>query len=457
MALTKIIENINAFAWGLPMMVLLAGTGLFLSFKLSFMPQRNIGYGLKMLWHGRHVKADEQGDISPFNALMTAMSATIGTGNIAGVATAIFFGGPGALFWMWLVALVGMATKYCEAVLAVRFRQVDSKGHYVGGPMYYIRYGLGNRWRWLAVTFAVFGMLAGFGIGNTVQSNSVANVMQATFYIPSWVSGFTMTVLAGLVLIGGIQRIGHLAGRIVPLMAALYVGGSLLIIALNISKVPATFSLVFAHAFTPISASGGFAGATVWAALQFGVARGIFSNEAGLGSAPIAHASAKVDNPLRQGMIAMLGTFIDTLVICTMTGLVILLTGSWQSGMNSAALSAHAFELALGPVGSYIVSIGISLFAFTTLIGWSFYSEKCAQYLFGDWVITPFRLVWLAIIPIGTLPNIDLGSIWLLADTLNAFMAIPNLIALLLLSPVVLQLTRRYFRQGVGILPKPFA
>src|SRR5690625_3921941 len=266
MALTKIIENINGFAWGLPMMVLLAGTGLFLSFKLSFMPQRNIGYGLKMLWHGRHVKADEQGDISPFNALMTAMSATIGTGNIAGVATAIFFGGPGALFWMWLVALVGMATKYCEAVLAVRFRQVDSKGHYVGGPMYYIRNGLGKNWKWLGVLFAIFGMFAGFGIGNTVQSNSVADVMQSTFSIPPLVSGAVITVLVALVLVGGIQRIGDVAGRLVPFMAFLYVGGGVVAILINIDQVPAAVSLIVSHAFTPISATGGFLGATVWAA-----------------------------------------------------------------------------------------------------------------------------------------------------------------------------------------------
>lgn len=439
----EFINQINAIVWGPPMLLLLAGTGLFLSLGLRFIPQRNLGYGFKMLWKGR--KSTEKGDISPFNALMTALSATIGTGNIAGVATAIYFGGPGAMFWMWVIALVGMATKFSEAVLAVHFREVDEKGRYVGGPMYYIKNGLGQNWKWLGVVFAVFGTLAGFGIGNTIQSHSVAEALHSTFNIPSIATGAVITVLAALILVGGIKRIGEVAGKLVPLMAAFYVGGGLVVLALNLEHIPSAFSLIFYHAFNPAAAGGGFLGATVWAAMRYGIARGIFSNEAGLGSSPIAHATARTDNPIRQGTVAMLGTFLDTIVVCSITGLVIIVTGAWQSGENGASLSAHAFAQSLGVVGQYIVSIGISIFAFTTIIGWSFYSERCAQFLFGARAILPFRLLWILVIPVGTLPGIDLGSLWLVADTLNAMMALPNLVALLLLSPVVFRLTRHYF------------
>ncbi len=439
----RFIEQMNAVAWGPWMLMLLAGTGLFLTIGLRFIPQRKLFYGFKMLWQGR--SSTEKGDISPFNALMTALSATIGTGNIAGVATAIFYGGPGAIFWMWLIALIGMATKFSEATLAVHFREVDAKGHYVGGPMYYIRNGLGKNWKWLGVIFAVFGMLAGFGIGNSIQANSVADVMSSAFNVPPLVSGFTIAVLVGLVLLGGIKRIGEVAGKLVPMMAVFYVGGGLLVLGLHIDRIPEAISLILYHAFNPTAAAGGFAGATVWAAIRFGVARGIFSNEAGLGSAPIAHATAQTDNPIRQGTVAMLGTFLDTIVVCTITALVIMVTGAWQSGENGATLSAHAFSQGLGVTGQYIVSIGVALFAFTTIIGWSFYSEKCAQFLFGEKSNLPFRLIWVVVIPLGTWPGIDLGSLWLVADTLNALMAIPNLIALLLLSPVVFKLTKTYF------------
>ena len=442
----KIIEwinAINAIAWGPLMLLLLAGTGVFLTLGLRFIPQRKLGYGFKMLWQGR--SSTEKGDISPFNALMTALSATIGTGNIAGVATAIFYGGPGAIFWMWLIALIGMATKFCEATLAVHFREVDANGHYVGGPMYYIRNGLGANWKWLGVIFAVFGMLAGFGIGNSIQAHSVADVMQSAFSVPPLLTGVIIALLVGMVLLGGIKRIGEVAGKLVPLMAVFYVGGGLLVLALHIDRIPQAISLIFYHAFNPTAAAGGFAGATVWAAIRFGVARGIFSNEAGLGSAPIAHATAQTDSPIRQGTVAMLGTFLDTIVVCTITALVIVVTGAWQSGENGATLSAHAFSQGLGPAGRYIVSIGVALFAFTTIIGWSFYSEKCAQFLFGERSNFPFRLIWVVVIPIGTWPGIDLGSLWLVADTLNALMAIPNLIALLLLSPVVFKLAKIYF------------
>ncbi|HHU93611.1 MAG TPA: sodium:alanine symporter family protein [Alcaligenaceae bacterium] len=440
-----IIKAINGVAWGPYMLLLLAGTGLFLTIGLRFLPQRKLRYGFQMLWQGRSSK--ESGDISPFNALMTALSATIGTGNIAGVATAIFYGGPGAIFWMWLIAFIGMATKFSEATLAVHFREVDAKGHYVGGPMYYIRNGLGKNWKWLGVVFAVFGMLAGFGIGNSIQANSVADVMQSTFSIPPLVSGFTIAVLVGLVLLGGIKRIGEVAGKLVPTMAVLYVVGGLSILILNIGRIPEAFALILYHAFNPTAAAGGFLGATVWAAIQFGVARGIFSNEAGLGSAPIAHATAQTNSPIRQGTVAMLGTFLDTIVVCTITALVIVITGAWQSGENGASLSAYAFSQGLGTAGQYIVSLGVALFAFTTIIGWSFYSEKCAQFLFGAKSNLPFRFVWVLVIPLGTWPGLDLGSLWLVADTLNALMAIPNLIALLLLSPVVFKLAKKHFEE----------
>lgn len=445
-SLIQFIEWVNGIAWGPPMLLLLAGTGIFLTFGLGFIPQRKLGYGFKMLWKGR--SSTEAGDISPFNALMTALSATIGTGNIAGVATAIFYGGPGAVFWMWVIALIGMATKFSEATLAVHYREVDAHGHYVGGPMYYIKNGLGKNWRWLGVVFAIFGMFAGFGIGNSIQANSVSDVMHTVFNIPPLASGILIAVLVGLVLLGGIKRIGEVAGRLVPLMAVFYVGGGLIVILLNIERVPDAISLILYHAFNPASAAGGFAGATVWAAIRFGVARGIFSNEAGLGSAPIAHATAQTDSPIRQGTVAMLGTFLDTIVVCTITALVIVITGVWDSGANGASLSAQAFSKDLGNIGSYIVSIGIALFAFTTIIGWSFYSEKCAQFLFGEKSNMPFRLIWVLVIPIGTLPGMDLGSLWLVADTLNALMAIPNLIALLLLSPVVFKLTKDYFAKN---------
>ena len=439
--ITDLISQINSLVWGPAMLVLILGTGLFLMVGLRLMPIRRLGYGFRMLWQGR--KGEGEGDISPFNALMTSLSATIGTGNIAGVATAIFLGGPGALFWMWCTALVGMATKYAEAVLAVKFRETDAKGNHIGGPMFYIRNGLKSHWAWLGTTFAIFGALAGFGIGNTVQANSVADALNAKIGIPHLVTGLCMAGLAALVLIGGIRRIAEVAGKLVPFMAITYVLAGLVVLALNADQIPTAIELILKHAFTPIAATGGFAGAAVWAAIRFGVARGIFSNEAGLGSAPIAHAAATTTSPVRQGSIAMLGTFIDTIIICTITGLVIVVSGAWTGEENGAALTAAAFESSLPGVGGHIVTFGITLFAFTTLLGWSFYGEKCVEYLFGVRSITPFRTLWIIAIPIGA--TAQLNFIWLLADTLNALMALPNLVALILLSPLVFKLTRDYF------------
>lgn len=436
----SVIATINAWAWGVPMQVLLLGTGIFLSLGLGFLTVRRLGSAFGLLFRG--MKGSGDGDIPPFRALMTSLSATIGTGNIAGVATAITLGGPGALFWMWLTALFGMATKYAEAVLAVKYREQDDKGGYSGGPMYYIRNGLGPRFGFLAAAFALFGSVAGFGLANTVQSNSVAQVLTDQFAVPSAVTGVILMLFVGAVILGGIQRIAATASAVVPVMAITYVVMSLTVIVLNVERIPGVISVIIDSAFNGASAAGGFAGATVWAAIRFGVARGIFSNEAGLGSAPIAHAAARTNEPVEQGLVAMLGTFIDTLVICTMTGLVILLTGVLESGVSGASLTAAAFGTAL-PGGEWVVSIGVIFFATTTMIGWSFYGERCVVYLFGTRGILPFRILWVLAIPIGA--GTDLGVIWLLADTLNAFMAIPNLVALLLLSPVVFQLSREYF------------
>lgn len=429
--------------WGVPMSALLLGTGFYLMLGLRLMPLRRFGQALRLLWGGRSSR--HPGEISPFNALMTALAATVGTGNIVGVATAIGLGGPGALFWMWCTALVGMATKYTEAVLAVKFRVRTETGSYAGGPMYYIRHGLGPRWAWLALLFALFGAGAAFGIGNTVQAHSVADALASTFAIPREFSAVAMMVLVGLVVLGGVRRIGRVAGVLVPFMALAYMAAGLAIIALHAQQLPAVVWLVIDSAFTGQAAVGGFAGAGVWAALRFGVARGIFSNEAGLGSAPIAHAAAQTDDPVRQGMVAMLGTFIDTLLVCSVTGFAILLTGSWMSGEQGAPLSIMAFQQAI-PGGGWLVTIALSLFAFTTLLGWSYYGERCVSYLFGERALTLFRVVWVLAIPVGALAQLNM--IWLVADVLNALMALPNLIALLLLSPLVFRLTRDRLSAG---------
>ncbi|ACA88617.1 alanine/glycine:cation symporter family protein [Shewanella woodyi] len=442
--ITDFVNMINGFVWGTPMLVMILGVGLFLSVGLKLMPILKLGTGFKLLWSGRIPDKDKnmKGEISPFNALMTSLSATIGTGNIAGVATAIFIGGPGALFWMWCTALVGMATKFSEAVLAVKFREVDDKGEHIGGPMYYIKNGLGSKWAWLGTAFALFGSFAGFGIGNTVQSNSVADALSSNFGVPTWITGVVLMLLVGAVLMGGIKRIADVAGKLVPLMSVFYIGAGIAVLIVNASEIPDAIALIVHSAFNPVAAQGGFAGAAVWAAIRFGVARGVFSNEAGLGSAPIAHASAQTNNPVAQGLVAMLGTFIDTLIVCSITGLAIIVTGSWTSGENGAALTSLAFSSAI-PMGNYIVAIALSVFAFTTILGWSVYSEKCVQYLLGVKAVKPFRVLWILVVPLGAISSLDF--IWLLADTLNAMMAIPNLIALALLSPVVFTLTREFF------------
>ena len=438
----QIIDQINGFVWGPVMLSLLLGTGIFLTIGLKGMTISHIPYAFKQLFKGRQGSGD--GEISPFNALMTSLSSTIGMGNIAGVATAIGLGGPGALFWMWCAAFVGMATKYAEAVLAVNYRETDEAGRKVGGPMYYIKNGLGDKWKWLGGAFALFGSLAGFGLANTVQSNAVSQVLETNFNVPTVISGIVMAVLVGGVLLGGIKRIASVAGKLVPFMAALYMTATFIILVMNAPAIPAAIILVVDSAFNGAAATGGFAGATLMLALRMGIARGIFSNEAGLGSAPIAHAAAETNSPVRQGTIAMLGTFIDTLIICTMTGLVLIVTGVWSGEPQGAAMTLAAFTGAL-PYGDIILSLCVALFAFTTMLGWSYYGERCAEFLLGPRVITPFRVLWVIGIFVGTQMSLEL--VWKMTDALNGLMAIPNLIALLLLSPIVFKLTREYFEK----------
>jgi AGCS family alanine or glycine:cation symporter len=446
--IVEFLHQVSSVLWTPVLLLLLLGTGLFLTIGLRFMPLRRIGYGVRMVIAGtRHDQQRGSGDITPFAALMTAQSATIGTGNIAGVATAIHLGGPGAVFWMWMTALVGMATKYAEAVLAVKYREVDERGRYVGGPMYYIRNGLGQRWAWLGGAFAIFATIAAFGIGNTVQSNSVADSLETALAIPTWVTGLVMAGLVLLVILGGIQRIARVAEKLVPVMGLLYIGAALVILALNLEGIPAGLAQIVTDAFTGTAATGGFAGAGIMLAVQFGVARGLFSNEAGLGSAPIAHAAAQTDDPVRQGVLGMLGTFIDTLIVCTMTALVIVTTGVWDSGETGAELTTLAFGAGLGMegAGQLIVAFGMAIFAFSTSLAWAYYAERCVEYLGGVRGLTVFRLIWGVALFIGAVAGLEL--IWALADVTLALMAMPNLIALLLLAPVVFRITRQYFER----------
>jgi AGCS family alanine or glycine:cation symporter len=438
----QIIDTMRDVIWGPGMLALLLGTGIYLSIGLKGISITKIPYAFAQLFKGR--KGSGEGEISPFNALMTALSSTVGTGNIVGVATAIALGGPGALFWMWCAAVIGLATKYAEAVLAVHYRETDQLGKKVGGPMYYIKNGLGAKWKWLGVLFAFFGALAGFGLANTVQSNAVSQILESNFNVPTLVSGIIMAALVGVVLLGGIKRIAEVAGKLVPLMAIIYLLATMSILILNAAEVPAAVFLIVDNAFNGAAATGGFVGASIMLALQSGVARGVFSNESGLGSAPIAHAAAETNSPVRQGSIAMLGTFIDTLIICTMTGLVLIVTGVWDGELYGAAMTSAAFSSQL-PFGDIILTLCIILFGFTTMLGWSYYGERCAEFLIGPKVIVPFRVLWVAGIFLGTQMSLEL--VWKMSDVLNGMMAIPNLIALVFLAPVVFRLSREYFAE----------
>lgn len=438
--LDGIVGRIGAFAWGPPMLILLVGTGFWLTFSLRGLQFTKLGHALYLALIKRKEDSDEPGDISHFQALMTALSATVGTGNIAGVATAIAIGGPGALFWMWITGLVGMATKYAEAVLAVKYRIVDENGEMSGGPMYYISKGLNMPW--LGVVFAVFASIAAFGIGNMVQSNSVADAVEATFNVPKWITGVTLMVCTSAVILGGIKSIGKVTGFLVPIMIVFYMLGSGYIILSNITEVPAALVFIVKQAFNPTAAVGGFAGSTIMLAIRMGVARGVFSNESGLGSAPIAAAAAQTKSPITQALVSMTQTFIDTLIVCTMTGLVLILTGVWSNGQTGAELTTTAFAAGM-PGGAYIVTIGIMLFAYSTILGWCYYGEKSIEFLFGIKSVLPYRLVFICFVGVGAVAKLSL--VWNISDTLNGLMAIPNLIGLIFLTPVVVSETKNYF------------
>lgn len=441
--LTQILDKIDSIVWGPPLLILLVGTGIYLTVRLGLLQVFKLPLAIKYLF----AKDDDnqgEGDVSSFAALCTALSATIGTGNIVGVATAIKTGGPGALFWMWMAAFFGMATKYAEGLLAVKYRVTDKNGQMSGGPMYYIEKGLGLKW--LAKFFALAGVcVALFGIGTFPQINAITESLNNSFSIPIIVSSIVITILVILVTLGGIKSISKVSEMIVPFMAIFYVVGCLIILGSNISVLPESIMLVTKQAFTPTAAIGGFAGATVRMAIQNGVARGVFSNESGLGSAPIAAAAAKTKSCVRQGLVSMTGTFFDTIVICTMTGLVLITTGAWKSDYQGAALTSYAFSqgLPVEAIGIFIVTIGLLFFAFTTIIGWNYYGERCTEYLFGVKGVKVYRYIFIVIVAFGA--TLKLNLIWTVADIVNALMAFPNLIGLIGLSGVVYKETKLFF------------
>jgi AGCS family alanine or glycine:cation symporter len=440
------LNSASNFIWGPFLLIpLLLLTGLYLTVVLRGLQFTKLGHSLWLALIKRKEEGAE-GDISHYQALTTALAATIGTGNIAGVATAIAAGGPGALFWMWMTGLVGMATKYSEAFLGVKFRRVDANGNQSGGPMFYLKYGVGGRFgTFLGIAFAIATAIAAFGIGNMVQSNSVADVLDSEFGINVALTGVILTVLAGIVIFGGIKSIGRVTALLVPFMAIVYVLGASWVLIANIDALPGAIGTVFSHAFSGSAAAGGFAGAAVREAIRFGVARGIFSNESGLGTGGIAAAAAQTSSPVRQAMVSMTQTFIDTIVVCSFTGLAIVATGEWQSGETGATLTANAFSIGLpGQWGGYIVAIGIALFAFSTLLGWGYFGERAMDLLIGTKAIQPYRVIFVLAIFVGAIQDLEL--VWLFADVMNGFMALPNLVGLLILSPVIVRETRAFFQ-----------
>jgi AGCS family alanine or glycine:cation symporter len=434
-----VIATLSGWVWGPPMLTLLLGTGLYLTILLKGMQFRALPLALKLIFHKDH---HHEGDISHFAALMTALAATVGIGNIVGVATAITLGGPGAVFWMWVTGMLGMATKYAEAVLAIKYREKGPHGMR-GGPMYYLAKGAGLPW--LGTMFAIFTAFAAFGIGNMTQANATAKIFESTFNIAPHITGWVLMILTGLVILGGIRAIGRFTSFLVPFMIIAYVGTSLFVLLMNIEKIPHAFSLIFYHAFNPISATGGFVGATIAAAMRYGIARGVFSNESGLGSAPIAAAAARTNDPVKQALVSMTQTFIDTLVVCTMTALVILTATSWTQGVSAAELTSASMAETLGDTGKMIVAITTALFAYSTLIGWNYYGEKAIEYLFGPRTIATYRVLFTATVIIGATTSLEF--VWNFSDLMNGMMAIPNLIGLLLLAKIVKSETNRYFSE----------
>ncbi|HFU4054066.1 TPA: alanine/glycine:cation symporter family protein [Streptococcus suis] len=438
----ELMQNINDFVWGPPLLLLLVGTGVYFTLRLGVFQVSKLPTAFRLIFSSDQ---SGQGDVSSFAALCTALAATVGTGNIVGVATAITTGGPGALFWMWVAAFFGMATKYAEGFLAIKYRTKDANGQAAGGPMHYITLGMGQKWKPLAIFFAISGVLVALlGMGTFSQVNSIASSMSASFGLAPQLVSIVTAISIALFIFGGIEKISDISTKIVPFMAILYILASVTVLALHWEQLLPTLALVFKSAFTPAAAVGGFAGATVQQAIQRGIARGVFSNESGLGSAPIAAAAAKSDNPVEQGLISMTGTFIDTLIICTLTGLTILVTGQWSvEGLAGAPLTQAAFASVFGQPGALALTISLVLFAYTTILGWSYYGERCIEFLFGTKSILPYRLVFVTMVALGGFLKLDL--IWTIADIVNGLMALPNLIALLALSPVIIKETRQYF------------
>ncbi|WP_426007910.1 alanine/glycine:cation symporter family protein [Aeromonas salmonicida] len=436
------LTAIDSFIWGPPLLILLVGTGVYLTLRLGLLQVVRLPLALRLVF-GRDQGQGKQGDVSSFGALCTALSATIGTGNIVGVATAIKLGGPGALFWMWMAALFGMATKYAECLLAVKYRQQDANGQMAGGPMYYLENGLGSKL--LAKLFALFGIgVAFFGIGTFPQVNAISDAMRLSFSVPREATAVVLTLTVALVTLGGIKSISSVSSKVVPFMAIFYIAACLGVLVNNAGALPEAIGLVISSAFTGHAATGGFVGASIMLAIQSGVARGVFSNESGLGSAPIAAAAAKTNSCVEQGLVSMTGTFIDTIIICTMTGLTLVVTGVWGGDLSGAAMTSAAFAQGLDAhIGQYLVSIGLLFFAFTTILGWNYYGERCTEYLFGVKAIKPYRLIYLVLVASGAFLHLDM--IWLLADIVNGLMAVPNLIGLIGLRHVVIAETRAYF------------
>ena len=433
---------LNGYVWGWPMIVLLLGTGILLTVLTGAVQFRYLGFALREVLGKITQKSTEPGTVTPFQAVATALASTVGVGNIAGVATAISIGGPGAMFWLWVSGLLGMCTKFAEIVIAMDYRETDENGTMRGGAMYTLKNGLGLPW--LGAIFAGLVSLAAFGIGNLVQANSVADSLRASFGVSPSVTGVGMAILAAAVILGGIRRIGEVTEILVPFMALFYLGGGLVVLLRYAGEVPGVLALVFESAFSGSAATGGFAGATVMMALRYGVARGLFSNEAGLGSAPMVHAVAQTDHPVRQGLYGIFEVFVDTILVCTTTGLVVIVTGAWIQGTSGAALAGAAFSAGLpGTWGNIVVTVSLVLFAFSTVIGWSYYGETGIVYLFGASAALPYRLLWLVFIYLGAIGSLHL--VWDVADTLNGLMALPNLISVLASIPVLLKLKREFF------------
>lgn len=442
MDLMTILQSIDSIVWGPPLIILLLGTGIFLSLRLGMIQVMKLPMALKLIFKAQN-KGD--GDVSSFRSLCVALAATVGTGNIVGVATAIKLGGPGALFWMWLAAFFGMATKYAEGLLAIKYRTIDTNGEVAGGPMYYIERGLGQKWKPLAIFFAMAGVLVALlGIGTFPQVNAVIESVNVAFGVPVYYTAAVVTILVALITIGGLQSIAKASSAIIPFMAFVYIAICLVVLIINVEQIPAAIALVMESAFTGHAAAGGFAGSTIMMAMQAGMARGMFSNESGLGSAPIVAAAAKTKWPAEQGLISMTGTFIDTLIICMMTGLTIILTGVWTGPLAGAAMTSSVYAMYFGDLGTQALTFCLVLFAFTTTLGWNYYGERCCYYLFGAKAIKLYRLIF--IVMVASTVFLKLDEIWVLADIVNGLMAIPNLIALLGLSGVIVYETKKYFK-----------